>query len=68
MRKGQTTREAIAELLYNSDVYAGLSDARKSTFRAHRKRLQENALSTEKMEEILKEYGYIVIQEKLWTH
>jgi signal recognition particle subunit SEC65 len=61
-----STKDAIRSLLYDPEVYGQLSESGKSTFRAYRKRLAENLLSTDKIEELLREYGYKVVQEKIW--
>ena len=66
-RKGKTTREAILNLLYDPEIYSSLEENRKSTFRTYRKRLAENTLKTETIEELLEEFGYVAIQEKLWA-
>jgi len=67
MIKGLTTEQAVNALLFDPDIYEGLTEAEKSTWRAYRKRVKEGRLSTDKMEELLTEYGFKIVQEKLWT-
>lgn len=65
--KGLTTTRALQYVLYNEEIYRSSSDTKKATIRAHRKRLQAGELSEKKMEEILHEHGFQIVQEKLWA-
>lgn len=60
-----TTKEAFLELTNERGwhVKIGLSD---STGRSYAKRFRDGKLSMEKLEAILEQAGYKVIQEKLW--
>lgn len=61
----KTSRQALSELINKRGVSNELG-INESTLRTYRKRLKEDKMPQEKMDEILLNAGYTVAQEKLW--
>lgn len=61
--KGLPTREAFEKLINDKGVYSLLpSETEKGRFRKYR----VNFPTLEKMQEVLKDHGYKMVQKELW--